>query len=147
LKRQVIAIALTILITLSSLPVVFSDTIEKELPNELLKKYEKFHIKQHENTDHYHIYYPKYDGEVGIYHVGRKKELIWIWAKDYGSDVRDIKCKYLGKGVGEAKVYLKNGEVVEEKNLFVDVSGKNSYTFYLEGKRLKEIENKISKLL
>ena len=97
MKRNIAVIALVFSIILTSTSLVFSATDNQEIPNEVLTKYEKCHFKVHENPNHYHIYYPKYDGEIGIYHVGLKKELIWIWSKDYGEEVLDIKCKYFGK--------------------------------------------------
>ncbi len=143
MKKNLTAILLAALMTLTSTSIVFSESSKQVLPDDVIKKYEKCHFKEHENSNHYHIYYPKYDGEVGIYHVGLKKELIWIWSKDYGEEVRDIKCTYLGKNKGEAKIYLKNGKVIEEKDLFVDVYGKDQYNFYVEGNRYKALEDKL----
>lgn len=55
------------------------------------------------------------------------KELIWIWSKNYDSDIRTIQLEPSEIDNASAKVYLRDGKIIDEKIRFIDPL--NSFEF------------------
>ena len=50
----------------------------------------------------------------------KMKELIWIWSKSYDSEIRTIQLETEEVDNVNAKVYLRSGEVIDQKISFID---------------------------
>lgn len=48
------------------------------------------------------------------------KELIWMWSKNYDSEIRTIQLETSEIDNANAKVYLRNGKIIDEKISFID---------------------------
>lgn len=52
--------------------------------------------------------------------LSKTKELIWIWSKKYDAEIRDIRFANETENTADAKVYLRNSKVIDEKIIFID---------------------------
>lgn len=69
----------------------------------------------------------------------KTKELIWIWSKNYNSEVRDIQFEKLSTGEIKAIVYLRNGNIIDENIIFTDPV--NNYHFVNPNILIKSISS------
>lgn len=65
------------------------------------------------------------------YNFSKIKELVWIWGKTYESEIRDIQFENLGTDNINAKVYLRNGKIINEKITFVDNPTQGEYLHFI----------------
>lgn len=64
------------------------------------------------------------------YNSTRFKDLTWIWAKDYGQDIKNITFKRNSEtNYITAKVYLEDGTTLEEKVIFKDPTTKHHFVY------------------
>ncbi len=60
------------------------------------------------------------------------KELIWIWSKKYDAEIRDIEFENIEGNKADAKVYLRNSKIINEKIVFIDNPTKDEYLHFME---------------
>lgn len=60
------------------------------------------------------------------------KELIWIWSKVYDAEIRDIRFENVKGNKADAKVYLRNTKIINEKVVFIDNPTKSEYLHFIE---------------
>lgn len=60
------------------------------------------------------------------------KELIWIWSKIYDAEIRDIRFENIKANKADAKVYLRNTKIINEKIVFIDNPTTNEYLHFIE---------------
>lgn len=90
-----------------------------------------FYFRVFEKRGSRNYYIVKYNNNINN-NSSKIKELIWIWSKKYDAEIRDIQFENIKGNKADAKIYLRNSKIINEKVVFIDNPTKGEYLHFIE---------------